>query len=85
MDFDNPKALVWMQEGLEYGDWYSGENGDGTYTHSTQIEASEKVQNNGSIYIHAFMVKSGKSPNPEAGKGKFSKKSTLYQTRALNK
>ncbi len=40
-DFNNSEALVWMKEGLEYGDWYSGPNGDGTYSFSASIPASE--------------------------------------------
>ena len=84
-DFNNSDALVWVHKGLEYGDWYSGDTGDGIYTHSTQIPATEHLQNNGSIFIHCFMVKGGKSPDPSTGKGKFSKKWTLYRTRRLNK
>lgn len=64
VDFANPKNLLWHQEGLTYGDWYGGRDGDGTYTHSTQIEASPKLQKNGSIYIHVYVTKFGLSPNP---------------------
>ena len=39
------------------GDWESGPDGDGTYTFSTEIEASEALQNNGSIYLHSFVGK----------------------------
>ena len=35
--------------------------------------------------MHAYVVKSGKSPDPEAGKGKFSKKWTMYKKRMMNK
>ena len=45
----------------------------------------QSLQNNGSIYMHAFVVRAGKSPDPSTGKGRFSKKWTLYQTRTLNK
>ena len=71
--------------GLIYGDWYSGPNGDGTYSLSMQFEPSKALQNNGSIFMHAYVVKSGKSPDPEAGKGKFSKKWTMYKKRMMNK
>ena len=40
--------------------------------------------NNGSIYLHTFVVKAGKSPNPKDGK-LFSKKNTVYKTQRLNK
>lgn len=44
VDFTDKKSLIWHQEGLEYGDWYSGDNGDGTITHSTTIQASHNLQ-----------------------------------------
>ena len=71
--------------GLVYGDWTSGPNGDGTYSFSIQFEPSPALQNNGSIYLHTFVVKEGKSPDPSAGKGKFSKKWTMYKKRMMNK
>lgn len=40
-DFNDSDSLVWMKEGLEYGDWYSGPNGDGTFTFSASVTASE--------------------------------------------
>jgi len=43
--------LIWKQEGLIYGDWYSGPNGDGTYSLSMQFEPSKALQNNGSIFM----------------------------------
>ena len=46
---------------------------------------SDRVQNNGSIYLHSFVVREGKSPDPEAGKGLFSKKWTAYKKQKLNK
>lgn len=44
VNFTDPHSLVWFQEGLTYGDWYSGRNGDGTVTHHTKIRASERLQ-----------------------------------------
>ena len=35
--------------------------------------------------MHAFIVKAGKSPDPSTGKGRFSKKWTLYKTKQLNR
>ena len=37
------------------------------------------------IYILSIPVKAGKSPDPAAGKGKFSKKWTMYKSRMMNK
>lgn len=48
-------------------------------------QVSEKVQNNGSLYIHAFVVKDGKSPDPSTGKGRFNKMNTVYKSQMLNK
>jgi len=85
VNFNDSGALIWTKKDLVYGDWESGPDGDGTYTFSTEIEASEALQNNGSIYLHSFVVKAGKSPDPAAGKGKFSKKWTMYKSRMMNK
>lgn len=40
-EFEEPSALVWMKEDLVYGDWTSGPNGDGTFSHSMTFPASE--------------------------------------------
>ena len=84
-DFNNSEALVWKKEELWFGDWYSGEDGDGVHSFSKTLKASENLQNNGSIYLHTFIVRAGKSPDPSTGKGRFSKKWTVYKTRQLNK
>ena len=39
-DFNVSGALVWSKKGLEYGDWYSGPDGDATYSHSVTIPAT---------------------------------------------
>jgi len=84
-DFNNSEALVWTKKGLSYGDWDSGPNGDATYSASKAFPVSERVQNNGSIYMHAFVVQAGKSPDPSTGKGRFSKKWTVHKYYQLNK
>merc|ERR1719369_2520778 len=84
-DFHIPDALIWKQEGLIYGDWTHGPNKDSVFEFSTEISISDRVQNNGSLYIHSFLVREGKSPDPAAGKGMFSKKWTVYKTQRLNK
>ena len=55
---------MWKKEGLSYGDWSMGENSDSIFELSTKFAISEAVQNNGSVYIHSFIVKGGKSPDP---------------------
>lgn len=57
--------LIWKLHGIVYGDWTGGPNGDGSYTHSLDFAAPESLKNNGSIYIHVFVVPTGKSPNPK--------------------
>lgn len=44
VNFSDTNSLIWYQEGLTYGDWYGGRNGDGTVTHHTEIRASERLQ-----------------------------------------
>ena len=39
--FKDVDSLVWTKTGLVYGDWYSGENEDGTYSFSTQFDVTE--------------------------------------------
>ena len=80
-----PESLVWKQEGLKFGDWTAGPNSDSVFEFSTQLEASDRVQNNGSLYLHYFLVREGKSPDPGTGKGMFSKKWTAYKKQRLNK
>jgi len=84
-EFHIPESLVWKKEGLSYGNWKQGPNEDSIFEFATQIPVSERVQNNGSLYIHTFIVREGKSPDPSAGKGMFSKKWTTYKTQRLNK
>lgn len=64
IEFDDLKRLIWHQEELVYGDWYGGPNKDGTFSVDLQIPASQTIQNNGSLFIHVYLVKHGNSPNP---------------------
>lgn len=79
------EALIWKKEGLKFGDWTQGPNADSIFELSTQIPVSDRVQNNGSLYLHSFVVREGKSPDPSTGKGMFSKKWTAYKKQQLNK
>merc|ERR1719422_3030148 len=84
-EFNMPESLVWRKEGLKFGDWTQGPNTDSIFEFSTQLAVSDRVQNNGSLYVHSFVVREGKSPDPDAGKGLFSKKWTAYKKQRLNK
>lgn len=44
VDFNDVKSLIWYQEALIYGDWYGGRNGDGTVTHTTNIQTTPSLQ-----------------------------------------
>ncbi|WAR19171.1 CLPT1-like protein [Mya arenaria] len=77
-------SLFWAKKGLMYGDWEAGPNGDGTFEYSGKIPASPTVQNNGSLYLHVYVVKEGNSPDPK-NKGRYSKRDTVYRSIRLNK
>ncbi|XP_013191138.2 putative lipid scramblase CLPTM1 [Amyelois transitella] len=82
-NFDSSK-LIWKHTGLVYGDWYGGPNGDGTFTHSLNFKASDTLKNNGSIYLHVFIVPTGKSPDPN-DKQNYALGRYTYGKKMLNK
>ncbi|XP_073250119.1 putative lipid scramblase CLPTM1 isoform X1 [Porites lutea] len=63
-DFNNTGKLIWHEKELKYGNWTDGPLMDGTRLFSTTIQASEKVQNNGTLYIHVYITKRGRFPDP---------------------
>ena len=73
----------WLEEDLVYGDWTAGLNGDGSFEKSTKLKISEAVMNNGSIYMHTFIVRSGYSPNP--ADENYDKEYKIHQFKRLNK
>ncbi|KAK6181369.1 hypothetical protein SNE40_009235 [Patella caerulea] len=83
-DFKNEAALFWRKKNLIYGDWDAGENGDGSFIQQSKVTASHAVQNNGSLYLHVYFVKEGRSPDP-TDKGRYSKKNTVSRSKRLNK
>uniref|UniRef100_A0A3Q3WVD0 CLPTM1 regulator of GABA type A receptor forward trafficking n=1 Tax=Mola mola TaxID=94237 RepID=A0A3Q3WVD0_MOLML len=82
-DFNNTKDLFWFHRDMVYGDWTTGENGDGCYEHYKEMEIPEKVQQNGSLYMHVYFTKSGFYPDPKR-KGQYRRLATVHATR-LNK
>lgn len=78
-------SLIWMERGLIYGDWYSGPNKDGSRVMLYKFAPSEQLRNNGMIYLHVYVTKSGKSPNPKAGKNVYAGDYMSYSKRMLNK
>lgn len=83
--FNNPDALFWRKDGLVYGDWVSGMSKDGSYSFSNQIDLSENVQNNGSLYLHTYLTKSGHSPSKTIEDELFDSKFVVYRSKQLNR
>jgi len=79
----NQGDLFWLKEGLVYGDWYSGVNGDGSFIIEKDIPITSHMKNNGSLYIHCFMTRFGESPNPKDAN--YGKKYISAATKALNR
>ena len=40
-NFNDPQQLIWFKNDLVYGDWKSGPNGDGQYTHEVTVPLSQ--------------------------------------------
>ncbi|XP_053328642.1 putative lipid scramblase CLPTM1 [Spea bombifrons] len=83
-EFNSSAALFWEQRDLVYGDWSSGENGDGCYEQYSEVTIPESVQRNGSFYIHVYLTKSGFHPDPSQ-KALHRRLATVHTSRMLNK
>lgn len=84
-DFNDPSQHVWTLPNLMYGDWYSGPNNDGIFTQELEIPVPEVVQNNGSFYLHTFLVRTGDSPDPSGDSGTYKADYTVHRTRQMNR
>ncbi|XP_054003357.1 putative lipid scramblase CLPTM1 isoform X1 [Hylaeus anthracinus] len=84
-EFNDPEKLIWLEQGLVYGDWYSGPDKDGTKTIKYKFNPSDQLKNNGSVYLHVYVTKSGKSPNPKASKNIYAGDYMSYSRKMLNK
>uniref|UniRef100_A0A5S6QK76 Cleft lip and palate transmembrane protein 1 n=1 Tax=Trichuris muris TaxID=70415 RepID=A0A5S6QK76_TRIMR len=82
-DFSVPQALFLKLENIAYGDWNAGASGDGSAFYSASIPCPPGVRNNGSLFMHVFVTKSGWSPNPL--NQTFSEKWTIHKWHRLNK
>ena len=78
------EGLFWHQQGLLYGGWTEGEHQDGSYSFNGTLRLSPKVRNNGSIYIHVYITKSGHVPHPSL-EGEYSSGETVHRTKQLNR
>ena len=43
------------------------------------------MRNNGTLYIHVYVTRKGKSPDPAAGKGVYAQHQMTYNRKMLNK
>ncbi|CAL8350100.1 unnamed protein product [Arctogadus glacialis] len=84
VDFNNTEALFWFHQDLVYGDWSTGEDGDGCYEHYREMDIPETLLKNGSMYMHVYFTKSGFHPDPKR-KGQYRRLATVHSTRMLNK
>lgn len=76
--------LIWKHTGLVYGDWSSGPDKDGTVSFSTLFKPSNALKNNGSIYLHVYIVQAGKSPDIK-NKEEYGGPYITYGKKMLNK
>uniref|UniRef100_A0A1B6C3W8 Cleft lip and palate transmembrane protein 1 n=1 Tax=Clastoptera arizonana TaxID=38151 RepID=A0A1B6C3W8_9HEMI len=81
--FDNNK-IIWQKNELIYGDWTGGPNGDGTYEMELEFETSEKLRNNGSIYLHVYVLKHDSQHNSNELPN-FKGNNVVHATKQLNK
>lgn len=66
-DFDfnsSTEYLVW-EESVRYGDWTDGPFSDGSRKKEMTVSVPQAVQENGSWYVHVFVVQRGLPLNPE--------------------
>ncbi|VDK69041.1 unnamed protein product [Onchocerca ochengi] len=82
-EFDEKSALFWKETGITYSDWTSGPDGDGSRTKSATFPTPKSLANNGSLYIHVFIVKKDQSPDRRSRH--HVKREVLYNVRQLNK
>ncbi|CAG9859281.1 unnamed protein product [Phyllotreta striolata] len=66
MDNYSDANVFWQKRGLKYGDWTSGIDNDGCYTFEKEVPITDNMRNNGTLFMHAYLVKSGYSPDPSA-------------------
>lgn len=84
-DYTNFKDsdMFWFKEDLIYGDWISGATADGIYTHEKELQITDHLRNNGSLYLHAYLTRRNEHPNPRARN--YGKSGMSYVNKPLNK
>lgn len=66
-----------------YGDWYGGIDNNGIFTQDVELTIPETVQNNGSFYMHTYLVKTGDSP--DSSSKNYDERYTIHRTKQMNK
>ncbi|KAI0988917.1 hypothetical protein GJ496_000689 [Pomphorhynchus laevis] len=61
----NVDDLFWCEKRIPFACWKCGPNKDGIFAKSGNISVSDSIANNGTVFIHVFVVHSGQSPNPK--------------------
>lgn len=85
-DFFDERELRWIQKNIIFDDWTQGPNKDSTFRTEIDIELSPKVQNNGSLWLHSYFVKSGFIPFEETRTAEnFSPIFTVHKKKQLNR
>jgi hypothetical protein len=85
-DFFDDRELRWIQRNIIFDDWTQGPNKDSTFRTEIDIELSPKVQNNGSLWLHSYFVKSGFIPFEATRTAEnFSPIYTVHKKKQLNK
>lgn len=84
-NFSDPSALVWAENNLIYGDWSGGPYNDGTRVITHKFTPSDQLKRNGSIFLHVYITRSGKSPDPNTGKGVYAGQQVSYRRKMINK
>ena len=64
---------------------YAGPNNDGIFTQELEIPVPEVVQNNGSFYLHTFLVRTGDSPDPSGDNCPHRSDYTVHRIRQMNR
>lgn len=89
-NFDDDSELKWVKRNIHYDDWTQGPNYDSIFTSNFDIKLSQRVKNNGSIWLHTYLVRSGYLPY-EVSKVSATRKApynsiyTLHKSKQLNR
>lgn len=85
-DFFDGRELRWVQKNIIFDDWTQGPNRDSTFRTELDIQLSPKVQNNGTLWLHAYFVKSGFIPYEATRTAEnYSPIFTVHKKKQLNK